>query len=295
MIDLIAVGDVMVDVSVDAPALARGGDVHGRVRVRPGGSATNAAVWAASHGARVRLHGRVGSDLTGRLVAEAVAARGVEAALAVDPVAPTGTMLVVRKDEERSMVADRGANASLVPSDLPDRLEAGAVLVSGYILLHHGSEAAARAALERADARHVAVDAASWPLVEGYGPDRFLAAASVATVLLANGREAETLSGATGREAAERLAERFRLVCVKLGSRGALMVSEGRAVEQPAIPVREADPTGAGDAFDGVFLARLVGGAAPEEALEAACRAGAEAAASPDPWPTTGGRAAATP
>ena len=39
------------------------------------------------------------------------------------------------------------------------------------------------------------------------------------------------------------------------------------------------------DAFDGAFLAALVRGAAPMEALQAGCAAGASAAASDDPWP----------
>jgi sugar/nucleoside kinase (ribokinase family) len=42
--DLIVVGDLMVDVSVDSAALRQGGDVHGEVLVRPGASAANAAV-----------------------------------------------------------------------------------------------------------------------------------------------------------------------------------------------------------------------------------------------------------
>ncbi|MBA3728956.1 MAG: hypothetical protein H0W94_07145 [Actinobacteria bacterium] len=54
---LIVVGDVMLDVSVAADRLVTGGDVHGDVRVSPGGSGANAAAWAAA-GARVRLfHG----------------------------------------------------------------------------------------------------------------------------------------------------------------------------------------------------------------------------------------------
>ena len=63
--DLIAVGDVMVDVHVQAPALKRGGDVHGRVRLQPAGTSANAAVWAAWDGATARVHGRVGDDWRG--------------------------------------------------------------------------------------------------------------------------------------------------------------------------------------------------------------------------------------
>src|SRR5438105_2104610 len=163
----------MVDVTVDAGALASGGDVHGEVRLRPGGGGANAAAWAAAAGATVRLYGRVGDDLAGRLARESLEARGVDARLAVDPSARTGAMLVVRDGRDRSMVADRGANARLAPDDLPGVLEAGAVLVSGYLLFDPGSEDAAVAALRRSASRWTAVDAASWPLIESMGRHRF--------------------------------------------------------------------------------------------------------------------------
>src|SRR6185436_1597829 len=57
------------------------GDVHGRVLVRPGGSAANAAVWAVEAGATSRVHGRIGSDVAGALLRDELIARGVEPAL----------------------------------------------------------------------------------------------------------------------------------------------------------------------------------------------------------------------
>src|SRR5687768_9039551 len=93
--DLTCVGDVMLDVRVDAGELARGGDVHGRVSLQPGGTSANAAVWAAASGATARVHGRVGADVVGRVLRTELEVRGVEAALVEDPQAPSGTMLVV--------------------------------------------------------------------------------------------------------------------------------------------------------------------------------------------------------
>ena len=283
--DVITVGDVMLDVAVDAEELARGGDVHGEVLIRPGGSASNAAVWAAAEGARVRLHGRVGADLAGRLLREAVEERSVEAALAIDHEVRTGAVMVAREAWERSMVADRGANARLSPDDLPDVLEAGAVLVSGYLLFHPGSEAAGRAALERAGAEHVAVDAASWPLLRDLGPGRFLEASEPATMLLLNGKEAETLAGPDHETAAAKLAERFAVVAVKLGPEGVVVGTADGVQRFPVEPVEEADPTGAGDAFDGVFLAALTRGASLDDAVSRGCAAGAVVAASSSSWP----------
>jgi sugar/nucleoside kinase (ribokinase family) len=60
---------------------------------------------------------------------------------------------------------------------------------------------------------------------------------------------------------------------------------EGLVIRNHAEPVAEVDPTGAGDAFDGVLLANLAAGRSPGDALQAACRAGAVVAASEETWP----------
>lgn len=282
---MVVVGDVMIDVSVRAEELARGGDVHGPVLVRPGGTVANAAVWGAREGAAVRLHAAVGADAAAALFELALGERGVEPALTRVDGARTGAMLVVVEEGERSMVADRGANASLREEHLPAELHCGALLVSGYTLLHDGTTAAGVAAIRRARAEHVAVDAASWPLIRERGPGRFLADADGATMLLANEKEAEVLGGAD--DAALRLAGRFPVVVVKLGARGALVARGERLDEVPAPQVQERDPTGAGDAFDGVLLARLTLGDDLLDAVSAACRVGAEAAAGDETWPVT--------
>lgn len=276
------VGDLMVDVSVDAGALTQGGDVRGRVLVRPGGAGANAAVWAAHAGARARLLGAVGDDLAGRLVAESLAERGVEAAATVVRGARTGSMLVVREQGVRSMVADRGASSRLSPADLPERIRADAVLVSGYLLFDGGSEEAARACLARADAPLVAVEAASWPLLQGFGPDRFIEATAGANVLLANQEEAEVLAP----EGTAALGGHYRHVALKRGRDGAYLGIGGRWIYAASPAVEDpADTTGAGDAFDGVLLACLARGTEPGEALRRACAAGGAVAASGESWP----------
>jgi len=278
----------MLDVRVDAGELARGGDVHGRVALHPGGTSANAAVWAAQTGATARVHGKVGVDVAGRLLRTELEVRGVEAALVEDPTAPSGTMLVVFEAGERSMVADRGANARLEPADLPPTLQAGAVLVSGYLLLQPGAQEAGVEAIARARAPWIGVEAASWPLVEAVGA-RFDELASGATIVFANDRESEALTGLGPEDAVRALGERYRAACVKLGARGAVLVVDGDVYEHAPAPVVEADPTGAGDAFDGVLLAALARGVEPAEALRSACDVGAEVAASATVWPAVTG------
>jgi sugar/nucleoside kinase (ribokinase family) len=258
------------------------------VLVRPGGTSSNAAVWAAWSGARAGVVAAVGTDIVGDLLAARLSARGVDAAGLVRRDGSSGIMLVVVEEGERSMVADRGASAALRTEDVA-ALRARAVLVSGYLLLQEPGHDVALAALEGAEAPLVAVEAASWPLVQSFGAERFLDETAHASAILANDREAEVLSrGLVADDAARWLGERYRVAAVKRGRDGAVLVVDGEVVAAPAEALDEVDPTGAGDAFDGVLLARLARGAAPAEALAAACHAGGLVAASAENWPAEG-------
>jgi sugar/nucleoside kinase (ribokinase family) len=282
---LIVIGDLMLDVTAAAGSLARGGDVHGDVRLDPGGSAANVAAWAAHAGANVTVVGSVGDDAGGHILLESLRARGVRPAVRVAAGSRTGLMLVFSEAGERSMVAHRGANSRLTVDDLPDPIEAAAVFVSGYTLFDRSTEAVALEAMARARARYIATDAASWPLIATRGASAFFSMTSRAGILFANEREAETLTGRQDEAAARALADRYEIAVVKLGARGAVAALGSGLLCAPAVPVTEIDSTGAGDAFDGTFLAALATGRSPEAALEAACAAGARCAAQPGRWP----------
>ncbi|HEY2936135.1 MAG TPA: carbohydrate kinase family protein [Gaiellaceae bacterium] len=272
MLDFLAVGDVMLDVITTAgPA----GAVHSTVRVRGGGSALNAAVWAATEGARAAVVGRIGADPAGTMVRTTLEEAGVEPRLVVDPEAATGTVVYIRD----GVVADRGATARLSQHDLPRRLKARAILVSGYALLHEDTQQAARAAIERSRTDWLALDVASAELVRRAGPDRVLELASGVDVLLANEDEALELTGAGPEEAAVALGRRFRLACVKRGARGAVAWFDGETVACPAPHVLEHDVAGAGDAFAAGLLVALAAGKPLREALASGCRLGTAAAA----------------
>jgi sugar/nucleoside kinase (ribokinase family) len=274
--DLIAVGDVMLDGTLPQPVAD--GRVHGRIDLRVGGSAANAALAAAARGARAAVVGRVGADAAGRLVADELAARGVDPLLARDAEMRTGSVVVVG---EGSIVADPGASGRLSPDDLPAVIEARAVLVSGYTLLQPGPEAAARAALERARTEFLAVDAASARAVSSYGVDRFLAATAAAGVLLANADEARALTGLEAEAAAVALAGHYRVACIKLGRDGAIAATAEGVVRAAALPVDKPDALGAGDAFAGGLLLALGRGAELVAALRAGCEAAAAALRTP--------------
>jgi ribokinase len=286
---LVCVGDLMVDVAVAAPALARGGDVAGSVRLGPGGSAANVAAWARAAGAGARLVAGRGDDLAGWLLAAALSERGIQLHPASPVPAATGAMLVVREAGERSFVADPGANLHLDEQDVAGALAgAGAVFVSGYPLLRPATRPAAVAAA--ATGRRgvpAVVDAASWPLLTGGAGEPVLAAAALAGTLLANRDEAATLAGRSGPEAAAaRLATRVGTVVVKCGAAGVVVCTGSRRpVSVPAPAAAAVDVTGAGDAFAAGYLLALAGGAEPAEAAVAGVRLATRAVATKGAWP----------
>ncbi len=267
-LDLIAVGEVLLDVTV--AELVPGKVLHAPASVRAGGVPVNAALAAAAAGARCAVVGRVGGDSAAVAIRAELEWAGVEAILAVDDDVATGTYVESGSGEDKATSADRGASARLVAADIP-ALAARAILVSGHTLLHDDTAPAARAALKAAASPLIAVVAA------GPSGHDFHERAKGANVLFANEAEAWALTGLEREEAALALAELYELAVVTAGADGAVAVRGGKmVVAGPSEPVRSAR-SGAGDAFAGVLLVSLAKGTDLQAALEQACEAGRRA------------------
>lgn len=269
-VDLLVVGDLMVDVVVhhDGP-VATGSDTPASVRFHGGGSAANTAAWAGSLGCRTRLLAAVGDDAAGRDARDELARLGVELVGPVVADAVTGTCVVlVGADRERTMFPDRGANGALGPAavaaafggDENDTADAAAdgsaaqgpaaVHVSGYALLGDGSREAGRAALAAARAAGVpvSVDAASAAPLRAVGSARFLAWVDGIDLLFANDDEVAALGGEDAVLGA------VGAVVVKHGAAGATWTDGTERTTVPAVAVDAVDSTGAGDAFAAGYL-----------------------------------------
>lgn len=278
---IVVLGDIAVDiVSYLRTPLLRGSDAPAEIRVMPGGSGANTAVWLARAGAEVTFVGRVGADPFGRWLADDLAAEGVTPALVTDPARPTGVIQVlVEPDGERTMVPDRGANAHWQPGDAPEALMRSAdwLHVVGYVLLDAGSQPGAQQTLTCARQHGVPISldpSSHGPLAE-LGPEAFWALAGHVSVLLPNRNEARALTGCTDPEAAlAALQPHADVVALKLDRAGCLGWARGAGAlhHQPAPHVEKPNATGAGDAFDAGFLASWV----RDHDLPAACRAGVE-------------------
>jgi sugar/nucleoside kinase (ribokinase family) len=273
---VLVVGDVMTDVVVRLRApVAVGTDTPSEIVQSYGGSGANQAAWLGRLGVPVDFYGRVGAADAGRQRA-ALAGAGVAAHLAVDPQLPTGCIVVLVADDDRSMLTDRGANTRLSRADLPATLtDVEHLHVSGYALFAPGPREAVAALLAEARDRSIpfSVDPASESFLTAVGPANFLAWTAGATLCFPNLPEARLLAGdraADPRTVATRLCRHYPLVAVTLGPAGTVVATiDDEPVHVRAPGVRVVDPTGAGDAFCAGFLAARLRGEPPAACGEA--------------------------
>lgn len=81
--------------------------------------------------------------------------------------------------------------------------------------------------------------------------------------------------------ALEKLSEWVRVPIVKLGAKGAMLMSGGKIYKQPALLGTIVDATGAGDAFNGGFLHEFLRGSQWDDCLRAGNICGSLAATAP--------------
>ena len=263
----VVVGDVIDDIIVVPQGPIRiDTDTAASITRHPGGSACNTAAWLGWLGAPVDLVGRVGSGDAVRH-ASALRASGVTAHLSEDLTLPTGTIVIVVDGETRTMLTDRGANATLPVAAVTDALLTNAVVLhlTGYSLFDAFSLDDLAALIERAHGYGVLVtfDPGSTGFIADFGRERFRTALAGVDVLLPNLDEGRLLSGEHDRaDVADVLLQHCPAVVITGGASSVLVARRGQpALEVAVEPVRAADPTGAGDAFTAGVVSALIGGA----------------------------------
>jgi 2-dehydro-3-deoxygluconokinase len=262
-VDLLCLGE---------PILEFNQQPDGRYLPGHGGDTSNCAIAAARQGAHVGYLTHVGADAFGRSFIDLWQAEGVDTTTvrAVEG-GQTGIYFVTHGADghEFSYFRDGSAASRMTPADLPRAaLETTKILhVSGI------SQAISQSAVDTVFAAMDIVRAAGgrvsydsnlrlklWPLDRARAIIH--AGMAMADIALPGLEDAEAL---TGLSDPDRIADFYLelgagVVALTLGAGGTLVATPKDRRRVPGRAVSVVDATGAGDTFDGAFLARLVAG-----------------------------------
>jgi 2-dehydro-3-deoxygluconokinase len=235
-----------------------------------GGDTSNAMIAAARSGAATGYFTAVGADRFGRSLVELWRAEGVDASrVMVNGGAHTGIYFVSHGPDghEFSYLRAGSAASRISEADIPaDYIGAARMLhVSGISQAISSSAAdAIFAAIDIARQAKVLVSYDTnlrlklWPLTRAKAVIH--EAMKSVDIALPGLDDAQKLTGLDQPDAIVDFYLRLgaKIVALTLGKEGALVATPGRREKIASIPVEAIDATGAGDAFDGAFLAEYL-------------------------------------
>jgi len=255
MVELVVLGHVSIDTIVFP---------DGKKIDMPGGAAAAVATSASLAGARVGLVTRIGEDFPREWLeklAQYVDIRGVQ----IFPGKTIHIWVVYKPDRSVESPVEIGVAKNMGETPIPEEYMKAKIFHMAPILPGEQLKA-----IERLEGKRVSLDF-NPTYYEDYLRNRELVRELVsrADVIFPNEREAGLITGLDDvRRAAEELYSwGAGLVVITRGEKGVL-VYNGDFHEFSALPVEgQIDPTGAGDAFAGGFLAGLVKGRPLEECV----------------------------
>ncbi len=263
---LVTVGDLVWDVVLQTDtALLRGGDTTGSITLAPGGSAANVAVWWARVGSTAQFVGSVGSDVFGDIIIQDLHREQVTGAVRQLAGTSTGVIVsIVEHDGQRSMVTNQGADFLLQPEHVPLDIiqQASLVHVTGWSLFADPPRAAALHAIHCAQQHGVLVslDPASFQMIQNDRRVIDVLQQVHADIVLPNRDEGRALTGEQHpADVTRSLRQQWGcgMVVLKLDQDGCFVDDGVHTKHYPSRQVVAVDSTGAGDAFNAVFLAEF--------------------------------------
>jgi len=268
--DLILTGDVtpefdQVEKLVDSAALTIGS------------SSAIFACGAAQLGLKVAFIGICGDDVFGRFMLDEMQKRDVDVNnVIVRSDGQTGLSVILNHQSDRAILTHSGLIAELQASDIPDALlsQSRHLHIASYFL-QTKLQPDLPTLFRRAHSLGLttSLDTNYDPSEQWLGFDELL---SYTDVFLPNQTEALSITKSSHVESASRqLAQKAKLVAVKLGAEGALACQNESIVRTNSIPVDVVDAVGAGDSFDAGFIFGCLNNWTNEKSLRIACVCGA--------------------
>ena len=267
MYDIVSVGELLVDFT----ELGRSASGMRLFEQNAGGAVTNLVAAAARCGRKTAFLGKVGADMHGAFLKEAMEQAGVDMrGLVVDNrVFTTLAFVALERSGERSFSFARkpGADACLCADELDTRL------LTHTRILHHGSLSCTQEPSNTATREAIRTAKEAGALIS-YDPNyraslwdseaRAIAVmrslVPTADLVKVSDEETALLTGEADPErASKRLLEQgVTVAAVTLGADGALVRVGNGTRHVPGFSANAVDTTGAGDAFFGGFLARFL-------------------------------------
>jgi fructokinase/2-dehydro-3-deoxygluconokinase len=283
MPQVIVLGDACVDMVIRLPNY--GADTPDLTQSAPqlygGGSGANVAVALARLGVAVTMVGAVGDDGYGRWLCEDLDREGVDVK-GVCPVREAFTpmvMALIEPDGERLVVVwppEGGAHLHLPTEAInPKWIKSASWLhTTGMCLRASPVRESVLYGMEQARAAGVPVSLDLNMRLELWGLDNetrrtFERAIALSDIVLGNAEEEiRPLTGTDSAAAgAKQLCDGKRIVVARQGSQGALVATPKDIFHIPAFQVKVVNTLGAGDAFNGGFIAACLAKVGIKEAV----------------------------
>lgn len=277
---VIVFGSLNMDITIECDTMPKAGEtLEGRnFFTNPGGKGGNQAVAAAKLGAPTYMIARVGDDLFGKQMREALAGYGVDCTyLSESDGKSTGVALITRCEGDNRIILSSGANHELTARDVDVILEQVSEPRDIFVTQYECDAAAVIGSLAAAKRRGLFTLFNPAP-AKAIPPEAY----QTIDLIVVNQTECEYLTGIypTEKESCQSALNRFFAMgvggaIITLGSRGSVCRIGEEIVLIESYSVPNVDTTAAGDTYIGALASALVRG----EALEACMRFATKAAA----------------
>ncbi len=229
---------------------------HLKSKISTGGSVANAINGIAGLGIDCGYLGSIGKDELGLLFESNMKDKDIFTFLKQSDL-PTGCAVsFISPDRERTFATYLGAAVELNQEDvLPAYFEGYDIfLIEGYLVINQPLIMAS-ASRAKAEGLTIALDLASYNVVESNMNTLNELVDNYIDILFANEEEAKAFTGLVPEEALDSIARRCDIAVVKVGKDGAFIKQGNHKIHVPAVADRVIDTTGAGDYFAAGFLA----------------------------------------